>query len=104
MASERYRAALEDAKQKALLSRLYRKSADGHWMWVGYIRKCSAGMGWYPYADVRRKGTHMLAHRVAYELYKEPIPEGRRLWNTCGVTTCVNPDHWTLILDKGASI
>ncbi len=39
-----------------------------------------------------RLGKH-IAHRVVYEHYKGPIPEGMDLDHLCRVKRCVNPDH-----------
>lgn len=43
------------------------------------------------------KGGHncriLLAHRVAYELYCDPIPKGLDIDHLCRNRGCVNPDH-----------
>lgn len=58
----------------------------GCWLWnastlpSGYGQFCLAG---------KMKG----AHRVAYELYIGPIPDGLHVLHACDVTWCVNPEH-----------
>lgn len=34
-----------------------------------------------------------MAHRVAYELWVGPIPEGMELDHRCKVRACINPAH-----------
>lgn len=58
---------------------------SGCWLWSGCT---SHGYGAFMiWPKVQR------AHRVAYELYKGPIPEGLHLDHLCRNRACVNPDH-----------
>src|SRR5262247_3954687 len=41
----------------------------------------------------RRRSRAMLAHRVAYELTRGPIPVGLQLDHLCRVRSCINPQH-----------
>lgn len=43
----------------------------------------------------RRDGTrkNQLAHRVSYETFIGPIPEGMTIDHLCEVTDCINPKH-----------
>jgi hypothetical protein len=60
--------------------------ADECWLWTA--RKNYKGYGMF------RLGSRVpYAHRVAYEHYVGPIPEGLQLDHICRVRHCVNPDH-----------
>lgn len=41
----------------------------------------------------RGGSTKWLAHRLAYTLYREPIPDGLVIDHLCHNPTCCNPDH-----------
>jgi hypothetical protein len=56
------------------------------WFWTASQTKAGYGqfsINNYPY----------LAHRVAYELYKGSIPEGKVIDHLCRTPSCVNPEH-----------
>ena len=45
------------------------------------------------YAKLLVKGVHKRAHRVAYEAFVGPIPEGMLVLHRCDIRHCVNPKH-----------
>jgi len=60
---------------------------DSCWLWTGTLFKQG-------YARVTFKGKRLKGHRVSYELYKGPIPEGLQINHThSGNKHCVNPEH-----------
>jgi len=52
-----------------------------------------ASLDKYGYGKLTVDGRTVKAHRLAYELYKGPIPEGLLVMHTCNMTECVNPLH-----------
>lgn len=38
-------------------------------------------------------GKYVRAHRLAYELYRGPIPQSLCVLHRCDIKVCVNPDH-----------
>ncbi len=62
---------------------------DSCWPWTGHISKRSG----YGIACV--KGSHFAAHRVSYETFVSPIPEGLHVLHArhCLLRSCINPRH-----------
>jgi len=58
---------------------------SGCWIWTAWL---SDG-----YGLIKNDGRTIIAHRLAYELYKGPIPDGLELDHLCRNRCCVNPDH-----------
>lgn len=56
----------------------------GCWLWQGYVRPD----GYAAYGKPRR-----FAHRLAFEAFRGPVPEGLELDHLCRVRSCVNPAH-----------
>jgi hypothetical protein len=76
-----------------LAERLLRRvtpGANGCWIWTGY----TDGNGRWQYGRLRTgRRTRTFAHRVSYETFVAPIPEGMFIDHLCRTTRCVNPDH-----------
>ena len=45
------------------------------------------------YGRVGKSGTRVLAHRLAYETWVGPIPDGHVVRHKCDNPPCINPDH-----------
>ena len=65
----------------------------GCWEWRG--SRISAG-----YGQLEVKGKGLRAHRVAYETWVSPIPEGMVVRHKCDNPPCINPDHLELGTQK----
>lgn len=62
---------------------------QGCWRWLPV--KTGAGYGRVR-SQTASDGSH-LAHRLAYETFRGPIPKGLELDHLCRVTLCVHPCH-----------
>ncbi len=56
------------------------------WLWTG--RTCNWGYGIGSWNQKR-----IVIHRLSYEWFKGPIPEGLVIDHLCGNRLCQNPDH-----------
>lgn len=62
---------------------------SGCWIFTGYTNE-------YGYGKVGgggKRGPVLRTHRVTYEHFKGPIPDGMHLDHLCRVPACCNPDH-----------
>jgi hypothetical protein len=63
--------------------------ADACWPWVG--RCVRGGYG------ILHVGRFVLAHRLAWELERGPIPQGLHVHHVCRNPACTNPRHMELL-------
>jgi hypothetical protein len=86
-----------DRSLKTLFERFtakYRVNPEtGCWEWQASGTPDGYGSLW-EYGRLKR------AHRVGYELYRGPIPEGMHLDHLCRNRGCVNPDHLQVISNR----
>lgn len=79
-----------------LIDRFFRyvgkKQVDGCIPWVG----CTNEDGYGVIGSGTRKGKMVLAHRVSYQLFIEPIPDDICVLHRCDYPPCVNPVHFFL--------
>lgn len=61
------------------------QNADGCWIWTAALKN--------GYGAISLDGKIRFAHRVAYEDFVGPIPDGLQLDHLCRVPACVNPLH-----------
>ena len=60
----------------------------GCWLWTGQL------IGGYGIIhDDSRVSKARKAHRISYEIYNGPIPNGLCVLHRCDVPCCVNPEH-----------
>lgn len=59
---------------------------SGCWIWTASVNKAG-------YGQISMPGRPMLAHRVCWEFYKGPIPNGKFICHKCDTPGCINPDH-----------
>lgn len=64
-------------------------SPDGCWLWMGTKRPYKHG----GYGIIKIDGRWTRVHRVSFETFKGPIPDGIFVCHSCDVPLCVNPDH-----------
>jgi hypothetical protein len=75
---------------RALRDRLARKVAKAGssecWLWTGHTD--GSGYGLLRVGRLRKR-----AHRIAYELFVGPIPDGLQVLHRCDTPACTNPAH-----------
>lgn len=61
---------------------------DGCWLWQGTHQQKGYGMRWDPQAK-----RMVYLHRVNYERFVAPIPDGYQIDHLCKTPPCCNPEH-----------
>lgn len=70
----------------------HKKSSDGCWEWSGH--RLPSGYGLVTSREFKRGSKKPIyAHRLSYEAFVGPIPDGLHLDHLCRNRCCVNPAH-----------
>ena len=63
------------------------EDGSGCWIWYGYTMGTGYGLAHLP------TGINQYAHRLTYERFRGPIPQGLTIDHLCRNRRCVNPWH-----------
>ena len=77
---------LPDAQLERWNSKIQKGERGACWVWIG-------GRGENGYGHFWCSGRTRLSHRIAYRIYKGPIPDGMLVCHSCDNPPCVNPAH-----------
>ena len=69
---------------------------SGCWLWVGSLNP----QGYGALAREKNNVGKTCAHRIAYELFCGPIPQGLVIDHKCRVRCCVNPAHLEAVTQR----
>ena len=80
--------AVSEGKLPMTVERFWSKvnKTESCWLWM-------ASTVWNGYGRFRVGSTLQRAHRISWELYNGPIPDGLSILHSCDTPACVRPDH-----------
>lgn len=79
-----------DAAREAIENHVEKVTESGCWIWMGGTQIIG---GSRTYGRLWVGGKMVRAHRVSYEVYNGPIPDGMLVCHRCDIQPCVNPAH-----------
>lgn len=76
---------------KQFWGRVQKNGGNACWQWLGPLQ--TQGYGVIRVCGKRKQAKQLLAHRVAWEVERGPVPEDFLVSHDCNNRGCVRPDH-----------
>ena len=87
----RYRVGMDKPMLSRFMALITVDTDSGCWNWIGCGAGGSKAKGYY--GSFYYKGTKGYTHRLSYEHFKGPIPDGLQIDHLCRNRRCCNPAH-----------
>lgn len=75
-----------DDSAERLEAGIARCPMSGCWIWIGHTNR-------YGYGKITLHCRDAVTHRLSWQIYRGPIPDGLCVLHHCDVRACVNPAH-----------
>lgn len=85
------------SERERLLAKVSKDPNTGCWNWTGALQANGYASMRVQRGEARAGWRTTSGHRLAFELYRGPIPEGMELDHLCRNRRCVNPDHLEVV-------
>lgn len=84
---------MNPALRERVLSRLIIEPGTGCLLWAGSVNNCG-------YGQTHDASGTLLVHRLMYEWFTGPIPEGLTIDHLCRVRRCASPAHLEAVTQR----
>ena len=86
--------------QQYIRERSEAEPMGGCWIWTAALMPNGYGVAWRCGSARPRGERRIYAHRLSFEAFVRPIPEGYQIDHRCRVRCCVNPSHLRAVTQR----